>query len=133
MKYGTVAIVLFLLIGLTACTGQKKGSVEVGQISVEELVELRKINKGVLLDVRTTKEVEQGFIDGAEFLDYYSNDFKESITKYSKNTPIYIYCRSGNRSNKSADIFIEKGFVKVYNVKGGFKAWVSGNNKITKK
>ncbi|MDB4241958.1 rhodanese-like domain-containing protein [Polaribacter sp.] len=33
-----------------------------------------------------------------------------------------MYCRSGNRSGKSAIILKEKGF-EVYNVLGGYKMW----------
>jgi rhodanese-related sulfurtransferase len=40
-----------------------------------------------------------------------------------KKNPIYLYCRSGNRSKKSADILIKLGFSEVYDLKGGFVEW----------
>ena len=115
--------------GTIACKGQDKNVI---QVSVEEMKELRKTNKGVLIDVRTPDEVVQGYISGAVFLNYYLDDFDSQIEKYSKEQPIYIYCRSGNRSNRAAEIFTKHGFKKVYNLKGGYKSWVNGKNKIEK-
>jgi rhodanese-related sulfurtransferase len=134
MKYLLSTIVLFLLFNLSACKGQNNndGS-DVIHHSVDELEGLRAKEKGILLDVRTPNEISQGFIKGAEFLDYYSSSFESSISKYSKEETIYIYCRSGNRSNKAAKIFIKHGFTKVYNMKGGINAWLSSNKKLTKK
>lgn len=132
MKYLLSTIVLFLIFNLSACDAQNKKDGIIHH-SVDELEGLRAKEKGVLLDVRTPNEIKQGFIEGAQFLDYHSNSFESSISKYSKDETIYIYCRSGNRSNKAAKIFIKHGFTKVYNMKGGIKAWVGSNKQITKK
>jgi len=34
-----------------------------------------------------------------------------------------LYCRSGNRSKKSAEKLIDLGFKKIYDLKGGFIEW----------
>ncbi|MHC5094329.1 MAG: rhodanese-like domain-containing protein [Planctomycetota bacterium] len=34
-----------------------------------------------------------------------------------------MICRSGSRSNKAAKLLGSKGFLKVYDVRGGMKAW----------
>ena len=49
--------------------------------------------------------------------------FNVFFTELDKKTPIYLYCRSGNRSKKSADILIEMGFSEIYDLKGGFIEW----------
>jgi len=49
--------------------------------------------------------------------------FYRSFEKLDKSKPVYLYCRSGNRSKKSADILIELGFSKVYDLNGGFIEW----------
>ena len=57
--------------------------------------------------------------------DHFKNEesFDRSFEKLDKSKPVYLYCRSGNRSKKSDDILIELGFSKVYDLKGGFIEW----------
>jgi len=40
-----------------------------------------------------------------------------------KNEPIYIYCRSGNRSGQACLILETAGFSNLINVTGGMLAW----------
>ena len=40
-----------------------------------------------------------------------------------KDKPVYLYCRSGARSQKAARKLIDMGFEKVYDLKGGFMRW----------
>ena len=92
-------------------------------ISAKEFKKLIDAGNGILLDVRTTNEVEQGTIEGAINIDYYSLDFKKNVSKLNKNKAIYVYCRSGNRSGKTMQIMTDLGFVEVYNLIGGYGAW----------
>ena len=81
-------------------------------------------NSVQLYDVRTPEEYNLGHINGAVNIDYKNEEiFYESFEKLDKSKPVYLYCRSGNRSKKSADILIELGFTKVYDLKGGFIEW----------
>jgi rhodanese-related sulfurtransferase len=41
-----------------------------------------------------------------------------------KGTPIYLICRTGNRSGKVARLLTDLGFSAVYNVSGGMMAWM---------
>jgi rhodanese-related sulfurtransferase len=43
-----------------------------------------------------------------------------------KNKPVYLYCRGGGRSGKSAKILQEKGYT-IYNVLGGYTKWKKEN------
>ena len=80
-----------------------------------------------LLDVRTPEEIEQGFIKTAKFSNFFDTDFyTKATTQLDKNRPVYLYCRSGNRSSKSAKILQEKGY-QVYNVLGGYNKWKQEN------
>ncbi len=77
-----------------------------------------------LIDVRTPEEYNLGHINGAVNIDYKNeNIFYRSFKKLDKSKPVYLYCRSGNRSKKSADILIELGFSRIYDLKGGFIEW----------
>lgn len=77
-----------------------------------------------LIDVRTPREFLDGHIANARNLDYFNQSrFKEEIEKLDKTEPIYLYCRSGNRSQKAARILVDSGFEKIYDLKGGFMQW----------
>jgi rhodanese-related sulfurtransferase len=58
----------------------------------------------VPLDVRTPKEYGEGHIENATFLNIKSKDFEEELDKLDKNKKYFIYCRSGIRSNKGANL-----------------------------
>ncbi len=82
-------------------------------------------NKQVqLIDVRTPKEFKNGHIDGAINIDFFQKDlFEESFKKLNKDLPVYIYCRSGGRSQVSARKLVKMGFTKIYDLKGGYLIW----------
>lgn len=79
----------------------------------------------LLLDVRTAEELaENGFINGAKNIDYYAADFNEQIEAMNRNVPVMLYCRSGGRSGQTAAMMKELGFKQVYDLNGGYNAWL---------
>ena len=76
-----------------------------------------------LVDVRTPYEYNQGHIDDAINMDFRNGNFAKMIEKLDKDKPVYIYCRSGNRSGQSSYIFLDQGFKQIVDLKGGFKAY----------
>ena len=83
----------------------------------------------LVFDVRTTEEFNLGHIKGSINIDFYDEKlFVDFFQKINKTKPIYIYCRSGNRSKKSSKILKEIGFVKVYDLSGGYKNWIKNSN-----
>ena len=83
----------------------------------------------LVFDVRTTEEFNLGHIKGSINIDFYDEKlFVDFFEKVNKTKPIYIYCRSGNRSKKSSEILKKIGFVKVYDLLGGYKNWIKNSN-----
>jgi rhodanese-related sulfurtransferase len=83
----------------------------------------------LVFDVRTTEEFNLGHIKGSINIDFYDEKlFVYFFQKINKTKPIYIYCRSGNRSKKSSEILKKIGFVKVYDLLGGYKNWIKNSN-----
>ena len=77
-----------------------------------------------LVDVRTKLEFNAGHIKNAVNIDFFDRtNFAENFTSFNKEQPIYVYCRSGNRSQRSAKKLAKLGFKKIYDLKGGYKAW----------
>jgi rhodanese-related sulfurtransferase len=100
---------------------------EIKSMSTSELKVLLEKEDIQLLDVRSQEEIEQGFIKTAKFANFFEDDFYTKATKQlDKSKPVYLYCRSGNRSSKSAKILQEKGY-QVYNVLGGYNKWKQEN------
>jgi len=86
----------------------------------------------VLIDLRTQREINEGFIEGAINIDFYSPDFKNQLNNLDKTKKYLIYCRSGGRSSKALELTKELGFNEVYDLKGGISSWISSGNKIIK-
>ena len=83
----------------------------------------------LVFDVRTTEEFNLGHIKGSINIDFYDEKlFVDFFEKVNKTKPIYIYCRSGNRSKKSSEILKKIGFIKVYDLLGGYKNWIKNSN-----
>lgn len=112
--------ILFILLLFTGCTQPAAETLEeiaFGDISGEEMVSL--IGSDVLIiDVRTAEEYAQGHIEGAINIpvDQFQTDF-DSLA-LSKDKPLALYCRSGNRSSFAYQILIKAGFDKVYHAPG---------------
>ena len=81
------------------------------------------INNGILLDVRTKSEFKNGHIEEAGNLNYYALDFRKRLLLLPRNQPIYLYCNTGYRSEKAAEILIENGYADVYNLQHGIMEW----------
>jgi rhodanese-related sulfurtransferase len=73
-----------------------------------------------LIDVRTPEEFKEGHIKGAINIDFYSEEFESEFNKLDKEQPVYLYCRSGYRSNESAIKLSKMGFKEIYDLEGGF-------------
>jgi rhodanese-related sulfurtransferase len=78
----------------------------------------------LLIDVRELEERAVSHIGGLH-LPLSSLTTKIWDLEEYKDTEIVIYCRSGARSANAVGFFMQMGFQKVSNLKGGMKAWKS--------
>jgi rhodanese-related sulfurtransferase len=74
----------------------------------------------IILDVRTQDEYNEGHLDKALLIPV--DELEGRIDELDQNNPIIVYCRSGARSNRAANILIENGFNEVYDM-GGIMGW----------
>lgn len=93
------------------------------QVNPAQFQQLIKNPKGVLLDVRTQSEYGNGHIANSGQLNYYALDFKKRLLLLPKKEPIYLYCNTGYRSEKAAEILVENGYKNVYNLEHGIMDW----------
>ena len=104
-------------------------SIEINFISDSDFVEIQDSNY-ILIDVRTQDEFDLGHIDSAINLDFYSESFQNDILSLPKNETIVLYCRTNNRSSKTATILQENGYRDILVIKGGITEWVKNGNDI---
>ena len=80
----------------------------------------------LLIDVRRPEEFEAGNIENAQNINVLEpENFNSKIEKLDKSQPVYIYCRSGNRSGKAAQIMQDAGFTKIFDLEGGYLNWTA--------
>ncbi|MDD5826811.1 MAG: rhodanese-like domain-containing protein [Bacilli bacterium] len=115
-----ITLCVFLLSG---CGETKNTDSSDGSVNYMEAKE-KIINDGaILLDVRTKEEYNEKHIDGASLLPLDKIDI-DSISQIvsEKDTPIIVYCRSGNRSQQAREKLIALGYSKVYDL-GAMSNW----------
>ncbi|MBC9795564.1 rhodanese-like domain-containing protein [Sinomicrobium weinanense] len=119
MKYWIVLLFLLSVIGVS---GQVK-NVDITTIKEREMT------GKFLVDVRTPEEFAEGHIKGALNLNYDDPDFAAQWKDIDRETPVYLYCGSGKRSTKAAGVLDSLGFEKIFNLKGGYRAWKKAKDK----
>ena len=81
--------------------------------------EFRNIPGALLLDVRTPEEFREGHIPGSRNLPL--QNLEEAAIE-TETVPVFLYCRSGNRSATAARILRSMGYRNVTDL-GGISAW----------
>ena len=85
---------------------------------------LSSYKKSIILDVRTVEEYEEISIPNAILANILEpNEFMDVVEKLEKKTKIFVYCRSGIRSQKACNILDQLGFKETYNLNGGILEW----------
>ena len=114
-------IVAVMFIGFAVSTYAQKTS-PAKDISVAKLE--RKISRNIqLVDVRTSKEYQEGHIGNAVNINVNSPEFISEIQKLNKKKKVYVYCRSGKRSAMAVKKMDSLGFKKIYNLPVGMIGW----------
>jgi len=79
----------------------------------------------IILDVREEKERSVGFLTND--LNIPMGQVKAKMDSLDKSKNILVYCKSGTRSDRIADILSKNDFQKVSSLKGGFNAWLKAD------
>jgi len=126
---------LILVISIVGCNNKKpsKTITNFGEISVVTPAEFKEksINQ-IIVDIRTPQEFLGGHIEGAVNINLFDNTFLTQISEFDKSKPIFLYCRSGNRTHSASKKIAELGFEKIYDLQGGIKNWAKSNYQIIK-
>ena len=117
--------ILLIMAFLSTLFGAKAQELtNINILTVSEFNQQTLNNDVQLIDVRTEKEFNEGAIEGARNMDFLQQEsFIKQIEKLDINRPIYLYCRSGNRSHQAAEQLKNMGFETVYDLEGGYSLW----------
>ena len=117
-----------LLSALFACQ-QKETAFQ--SLSTDEFATLIADPDVQRLDVRTVAEYSEGHIPGSLNINVLDEASFGTIadSTLTKEKPVALYCRSGKRNKKAADILSRKGY-KVFDLDKGFNAWVNAGKEV---
>ncbi len=130
MRSGTFAVAAIAAVLFIACRSEPGRrvdappvvkSVGISTISPEEALPAIEAAYSQFIDVRTPEEYAEEHAYRARNIPL--DAFNQSLDKIEKNEPVYLICRTDNRSREAADILVNAGFRQAVVIKGGIEAW----------
>jgi phage shock protein E len=110
MKWTLSLLMVFSAIALAATSAQDAFS-------------MLKNNQAIFIDVREADEVKEGMIEKATWMALSKlkadNTWEKELRGFSKEKKIFLYCRSGKRSEVAREILKQKG-IEAENI-GGYE------------
>lgn len=114
------ALIILLIVNIYSEKYRKYQVVDTnGAVSLMDDDEL------IIIDVREEKERKVGFLSND--LNIPMGQVKAKMDSLDKSKNILVYCKSGTRSDRIADILSKNDFQKVSSLKGGFNAWLKAD------
>jgi len=87
------------------------------QVNVDKVRELVE-NKNIIIDVREIYEFEKGHIKGAVNIPL--SQLRKRVNEIPKDKPVYLHCRTGQRSYNATLVLQHMGYRNVFNIAGSF-------------
>ncbi|MBC6368282.1 rhodanese-like domain-containing protein [Algoriphagus sp. AK58] len=131
MKIKITFLLAFLLISLgTFAQTVEKDSIQV--LSIAQFEKMSHKKKTMVVDVRTPEEVAEGHLAGSVNINFLGENFANEIQNLDKKKTYLLYCRSGSRTRRAADLMQKSGFKHVYMLEGGITAWTEAGKPTEK-
>ena len=105
-------IIIGLIACLLICGCNKKETPDYTNLSDKQIEKIMSESKYVIIDVRTKEEFDELHVVGAINIPY---DAINSDIEVSKDTTVFVYCRSGKRSNMAYQTLKDLGY-EVYDL-----------------
>lgn len=124
LMIGVIGAATAIVATLLVTTFSQASGEPLTTISVQQLHEDNSNGDIVLLDVREPWEYEQGHVENAVLMPLIYGTAQLAVDAgLNKDVPVYVFCRSGNRSMQASRALVDAGFTDVRNVDGGVIAW----------
>lgn len=133
MKKCRPFLTLVSVLTLFVCNAQTSGKIKT--ISAVDFANLISTTFGPqILDVQSPEEFESNHIKNAVNNSWLGNSFSTTTENLNKSKPVFVYCKSGNRSGKAVKKLEELGFTSIYELDGGLQKWdAAGMKKLKSK
>ena len=136
-KHIAYAIPIFIIcIGFLIPSLSAQDSTRIIAVSAKEAADLIDKHNGddefAILDIRTPGEFQSGHLAKSIPIDFYSPTFADQLNRLDKTKTYLVYCRTGNRSTKSLELFKKLKYQKVYHMASGISAWKSEGFTVVK-
>ena len=128
-----IAIVFSIILSITFFGCKESSAQQSKLVEPQEMIDVLTSKDVHLVDVRTPREFNQGFIENAVNIDFTSPNFQAELEKLDSTKPIVVYCRSGRRSGICTNTLVKIGFTEIYDLKGGIINWQKKGQKLIKK
>ena len=116
MEFIILALVLLIAIGVFRFFRQRT---YLKTLTEEQFRE--GYRKAQLIDVIEPHEFKKGHVLGARNIPL--TQMRQRLVELRKDKPVYLYCQSGSRSTRAAQLLHKKGYEDINQLKGGFKKW----------
>lgn len=123
-----VWLLLVIVFSVVSCQAQAKNNVEL--VPPAAFLKKMEADKGQVIDVRTPKEYQSGYINNAVNMHVYDKDFEQRVDKLDKNKTVFVYCKAGGRSAEAVEVLQKKGFSHIVELDGGMDAWTEAGKPV---
>jgi rhodanese-related sulfurtransferase len=141
---GLTRLLVFLLVLLPGCTSGPaahpdplKPAPDAARPYTSEEVSPQAVHRWIetgqsqsLIDVREPSEFASGHLQGATNLPWASGTLAGSYEGLPRGKSVVLYCQSGGRSHRAAAFLAGKGFKPIFDMRGGFGAWVAAGFQV---
>ncbi len=110
----------------SAATSYYQSVTEIPQRTVDELADALATG-ACLVDVREIAEYAEGHAPGAILIPL--SQVSESLDQLASDSPIWVICRSGGRSQRACEYLVQHGYEAI-NVTGGTLAWIESHRDL---
>lgn len=128
--------IVIICLGFILPSLSAQDSTSIIEVSAKEAATLIDKHNGdsdfAILDIRTPGEFQSGHLPDATLVDFYSQTFPDQLNRLDKEKTYLIYCRSGNRTGRSLEVFIKLKFYRIYHMTTGINGWKSEGSPVIK-
>ena len=119
---------MIMLCMLASCTAQDVRFQSMDVAAFEAQISKSKV---IRVDVRTEAEYRSGHLADAINIDVMREDFeRQALATLPAKSTVAVYCRSGKRSKKAADILVRNGYT-VVELSTGINGWTAAQKPLT--
>lgn len=121
-------LVRALMFALTLLAGP---ALAAGSVTVDDLAsQIEAGTAPLIIDVRSEDEFLAGHVPGARLIPHdQMGDYLGDLAAL-KDEPLVLYCRSGARAGRAAEVLESSGFSQVLILEGSYQAWSGAGREV---